>query len=209
MPSGTNQFQKENTPRLIPSDSFPREPVRCSSREADRPIARLSRQRTAIPPRLGHQEETSNAHRPASLGGQVETPPPARWAVKLRLRQSRSRSAAEKGAASGVSFSPAISEVIRQAFINNLRSTPASELDGPCSCTAAERIRLQDSSACIRHKPAEPFKLTAAVSGRVADDGPAITLYSPGVIVQRSEAASNTERYSGSILSVTVLLSPG
>src|SRR6266568_1313299 len=111
MPSGTIQFQPENSRHLTPSDSFPREPVLCSSREADRPIARLSRQRTAIPPRQGHQEETSNAHRPVSLGGQVETPPPVRWTVKLRQRQSRSRSADGKCAASDNSFSPAMSEV--------------------------------------------------------------------------------------------------
>jgi len=47
------------------------------------------------------------------------------------------------------------------------------------------------------------------MSGSDADDGPAFILYSPGTIVQRSVAASKIDKYNGSILSVTVLLSPG
>lgn len=38
-----------------------------------------------------------------------------------------------------------------------------------------------------------PVRDTAAESGSVADDGPAITLYSPGTICQRSDEESNTD----------------
>jgi len=55
----------------------------------------------------------------------------------------------------------------------------------------------------------DPFSWIVAVSGSVAEEGPAITLYSPGKIVQWFAATSKIDRYNGSIFSVTVLLSPG
>ena len=61
----------------------------------------------------------------------------------------------------------------------------------------------------VPYKPADLSRVTVVVRGSVAGDWPTITLYSPGTIVERSVAASKIDKYNGSILSVTVLLSSG